>query len=140
MTNAHAGKSGDNQISGYFDTRGRLWGGPDRVRIYFVIETSKSIEQMKGWEDGGCLKFANKISASDSITNRNEGMTYADAPSSGLLAKFTVKAGEPLLVRCAISYTSVENAKNNLAKECPTFDFDSPCTLTYSMERLSFKD
>ena len=125
MTNAHAGKSGDNQISGYFDTRGRLWGGPDRVRIYFVIETSKSIEQMKGWEDGGCLKFANKISATDSITNRNEGMTYADAPSSGLLAKFTVKAGEPLLVRCAISYTSVENAKNNLAKECPTFDFDS---------------
>ena len=125
MTNAHAGKTGDNQISGYFDTRGRLWGGPDRVRIYFFVETSKPIQQMKGWEDGGSVKAVNHIAASDKIVNRNEGMTYADAPSSGLLAQFDMKSGEPLLVRCAVSYTSLENAKNNLKQECPTFDFES---------------
>lgn len=125
MTNAHAGKTGDNQISGYFDTRGRLWGGPDRVRIYFVIETSKPIEGMTGWEDGGQMKTVDRIAASDRIVNRNEGMTYADAPSSGLMARFGMKAGEPLLVRCAISYTSLENAKNNMEKECPTWDFDA---------------
>lgn len=125
MTNAHAGKTGDNQISGYFDTRGRLWGGPDRVRIYFVLETSRPIEKMSGWEDGGSVKTVDGIAASDKIVNRNEGMTYADAASSGLLAKFAMKAGDPLMVRCAISYTSLENAKNNLRQECPTFDFDA---------------
>lgn len=124
MTNAHAGKTGDNQISGYFDTRGRLWGGPDRVRIYFVVETSRPIEKMKGWVDGGSVEAIDKIAASDKIVNRNEGMTYADAASSGLLAQFGMKAGEPLLVRCAVSYTSLENAKNNLRKDCPTWDFD----------------
>lgn len=124
MTNAHAGKTGDNQVSGYFDTRGRLWGGPDRVRIYFVIETSKPIAQMKGWTDGGALAATDKIAAADKIVNRNEGMTYADAPSSGLAATFSLHKGEPLLVRCAVSYTSIENAKNNLKKDCPHWDFD----------------
>lgn len=125
MTNAHAQKTGDHQISGYFDTRGRLWGGPDRVRIFFVVETSKPIEAMRGWEDGGAVRDISQIAASDKIVNRNEGMTYADAASSGLMAQFAMKSGEQLLVRCAISYTSLDNAKNNLRKECPTWDFDA---------------
>lgn len=125
MTNAHASKTGSNQITGYFDTRGRLWGGPDRVRIFFVVETSKPIEGMKGWENGEAVRAIDRIAASDDIHNRNEGMTYADAPSSGLMAEFAMKAGEPLLLRCAISYTSLDNAKNNLRQECPTWDFDA---------------
>lgn len=124
MTNAHASKTADNQISGYFDTRGRLWGGPDRVRIYFVVETSKPIEGMRGWEDGGAVRDISQIAASDKIVNRNEGMTYADAPSSGLMARVGMKAGEQLLVRCAISFTSQANALNNLRKECPGWNFD----------------
>lgn len=124
MTNAHASRTGSNQISGYFDTRGRLWGGPDRVRIFFVVETSKPIEGMEGWEDGQDVQRIEVIAASDSIVNRNQGMTYADAPSSGLMARFDMKAGEQLLVRCAISYTSLDNAIDNLRKECNTWDFD----------------
>ena len=124
MTNAHAGKTGDNQISGYFDTRGRLWGGPDRVRIYFVVETSLPIAQMKGWTDGGDVKPVDRIAAADKIVNRNEGMTYADAASSGLMATFDMQGGEPLLVRCAVSYTSIDNAKNNLKTACPHWNFD----------------
>lgn len=125
MTNAHASKTGDNQIAGYFDTRGRLWGGPDRVRVYFVVETSKPIQSMKGWEDGKAVKETESIAASDKIVNRNDGMTYADAESSGLMAQFAMKAGEQLMVRCAISYTSLDNAKNNLKAECPSWDFDA---------------
>ena len=35
-----------------------------------------------------------------------------------------MKAGEQLLVRCAISYTSLDNAIDNFRKECNTWDFD----------------
>ena len=125
MTNAHAEQTADNQITGYFDTRGRLWGGPDCVRIFFVVETSRPIEKMRGWVDGGPVMDVNRIAAADKIVNRNAGMSYADAPSSGLMAQFSMQAGDALLVRCAVSYTSVENAKKNLATDCHTWDFDA---------------
>ena len=37
MVNAHVYKKGNEGVEGYFDTTGRLWGGPDVVRIYFAV-------------------------------------------------------------------------------------------------------
>ena len=52
MVNAHAQQTGDNRIEGYFDSTGRLWGGPDKVRIWFVAEFSKPFEGLTAWNDG----------------------------------------------------------------------------------------
>jgi len=38
--------------------------------------------------------------------------------------KFDVKAGETVMVRVATSFTSIDKAKLNLAKECPDWNFD----------------
>jgi predicted alpha-1,2-mannosidase len=125
MTNAHARKTGANRIEGYFDTGGRLWGGPDRVRVFFVVETSKPFLNTRVWTDGGALQQADVLSASDALYPRNAGQSYADAPSSGLMASFQMQAGEPLLVKSAISYTSVANAADNLNTACSGWDFDA---------------
>ncbi len=126
MTNAHAEVTGERQISGYFDTTGRLWGGPDKVRVFFVLETSRPIEGVRAWADGVMLPDeTEQIAASSIYTPRNEGMSYGDAPTSGLAVKFKMKAGEPLLVRSAVSYTGVDGAVRNLRADCPHWDFDA---------------
>ena len=39
-------------------------------------------------------------------------------------ARYEAKAGDALVVKIGISYTSLENARNNLHTECPHWDFD----------------
>ncbi len=125
MTNAHVTRKNGNLLSGYFDTVGRLWGGPDRVRVYFVVETSRDFDRLDSWEDDARKENVESLNAADSHTPRNSGMSYSDAPSSGMYAHFRVKAGEQLLVRTAVSYVSEANALDNLRRECPDWEFDS---------------
>ncbi|MBE6547227.1 MAG: glycoside hydrolase family 92 protein [Ruminococcaceae bacterium] len=42
-----------------------------------------------------------------------------------LLVNFETEPNEPILIRCGISYVDAEGARNNLACECPNFDFDA---------------
>ena len=95
MVNAHAQQTGDNRIEGYFDSTGRLWGGPDKVRIWFVAEFSKPFEGLTAWNDGTITPHATQLEASPHATPRNEGMSYSDAPTAGMYADYTLKADEP---------------------------------------------
>ena len=52
-------------------------------------------------------------------------MTYWDAPSSGIKARFTAKTGEQICVKVAISYTSIANARLNMEMDCNHWDFDA---------------
>ncbi len=125
MVNAHARKTGDNEISGYFDTRGRLWGGPDVVRVYFVVQFDRNIEHIDSWADGVYSADKNEVAASGVSTRREpSGWSYEDAPSSGLKVKFDTKAGESVQLKTAVSFVSVENALDNLLSACPGFNFD----------------
>lgn len=123
MTNAHVTKRGDTRMTGYFDTTGRLWGGPDKVRIFFAAEFDRPFASMSAWSDGQFRHNADALEASPEFTPRNEGMSYADAPTAGVSADYAMKAGEPLLLKMAVSYTSEENACRNLT-EIDGWDFD----------------
>lgn len=125
MVNAHARLSADNEISGYFDTRGRLWGGPDVVRVYFVVRFDRKIDSIDSWADGVYLSGSDAVVASPSSTRREpEGWSYEDAPSAGLKAGFSLKPGEQLQLKTAVSFVSLENALDNLRSDDSGWDFD----------------
>jgi len=73
-------------------------------KVYFVAKFSKPVEN-----------FLSNASPSDSRTE-----------SFGIINNFpfTLKEGEQVLVKVAISYVSIEGARKNLEAELPHWDFD----------------
>lgn len=96
MVNAHVNKKGNNSVEGYFDTTGRLWGGPDVVRIYFAVTFDTPFKALDGWVDQQRLTDINELQGTKESTPRNRGMSYHDAPTSGVKANYQVQAGEQL--------------------------------------------
>lgn len=125
MVNANVSAVSPTQLEGYFDTTGRLWGGPQNVRIYFVAQFNKPVQRFDVWDNGEYLEDCSTLSASSPSVARNEGLSYHDAPTSGINAVFSPSKADPILVKMAISYVSVDNAKMNLAAENPGWDFDT---------------
>lgn len=126
MVNANVRKDSANEISGYFDTTGRLWGGPEIVRIFFTAQFDKAFESLDGWADTKSHSNIEMLQGTTESTPREEsGMTYHDAPTSGVSAKYHVRAGDQIKVKMAISYVSVANARENLVNDCNHWDFDS---------------
>lgn len=128
MVNASVKAVSDTRLEGSFQTVGRLWGGPDSVKVFFVAEFEKPFKRLDAWGPDGISNNVKSLDTNYPSVARNEGMSYHDAPSAGLMAIFDVEAGAPLLVKMAISYTSLENAGANLAAESPSWDFDAICT------------
>ena len=125
MVNANVRKTNDHEISGYFDTKGRLWGGPDVVRIFFVAQFDKPFESLDGWADAAYFTDIETLQGTTESTPRqSEGWTYHDAPTSGVSARFHVRPGDEINLKMAISYVSVDNAKENLVTDCDHWDFD----------------
>ncbi len=124
MINAHAERTADREISGFFDTTGRLWGGPDKVRIFFVIQLDKPFDDTNAWSDKAIYENVGKVEGPNYSIPRNQGMSYHDAPTAGMLAKYKVKAGDQIQIKMAISYVSLDNAKQNLESDVPHWDFD----------------
>lgn len=128
MVNADVKAVSDTRLDGSFDTVGRLWGGPDCVKVYFVIEFDRPYERLDSWHGQDVRENVDGMSARDVSVARNEGMSYHDAPSAGISARFKAHAGEPVSVRMAVSYVSIENASKNLETESAGFDFDDVCS------------
>lgn len=125
MVNAYVKKTSGNELSGYFDTKGRLWGGPDVVRIFFVARFDKDFEVLAGWADQSYSDNVEELhGTAESTPRRTSGRTYHDAPTSGVGARYTVARGEQIQVKMAVSYVSMANAKENLEKDCNHWDFD----------------
>ncbi|WP_461534096.1 GH92 family glycosyl hydrolase [Sinomicrobium sp.] len=108
MENAYVQRKGERTIEGYFSTTNRFWGGPEDVKVFFVAEFDKPFKRVDGWT--GKRRFYN--------INEIEG------DSTGVTAIYDVSAGDVLQMKIAISYTSVENARNNINRECAHWDFD----------------
>lgn len=123
MVNAHAQLVTESRITGYFDTTGRLWGGVDKVRIFFVAEFDHPINRLDGWVGTKMSRDITSFEAPTVATPRNSGMSYSDAPTAGVAAHFELQKGRPIHVRMAVSYVSVENAVENL-EQSDTGDWD----------------
>lgn len=124
MINAKAIKVNDREISGYFDTAGRVWGGADKTKVYFVVQFDKPFAALNSWTGNQkSLNVEQMQGASELISM--PGSSFKQSPASGLEADFgKVDAGDQILLRTAISYVSVENARENIEKEGGTWNFD----------------
>ncbi|MEP2776326.1 MAG: GH92 family glycosyl hydrolase [Luteolibacter sp.] len=80
--------------------------------VYFVIEFDQAMTGFGGWE----LKEGEKVVVCD----RKE----ISGKDSGAYARFTTESRKPLLMKVAISYTSVEGARRNMEAELDHWDFD----------------
>lgn len=98
MKNAVVNREGQHEISGSFSTTDRFWGGPRDVQVFFVIRFDKPFESLDAWRVKG--------------------------DTAGVAARYAVQAGDTLQMKVAVSFTSVENARNNLVRECDHWDFD----------------
>ncbi len=125
MTDAKVTKVSNTEIEGEVNTTGRLWGGPKNVKIFFVEQFDKPFEQLDGWSDKDKFSDITHLSGKSGSTPRQkEGMSYYDAPGAGVSAWYTVKAGDQVQIKFAVSYTSIKNARENLLGDCNHWDFN----------------
>ena len=124
MVNAHVYKKGNEGVEGYFDTTGRLWGGPEVVRIYFAVTFDTPFKSLDGWVGSEQFKDISELQGAGESIPRNQGMSYHDAPTSGVKANYQVQPGEQVLMKVAISYVSTDNAWENLEQDCSHWDFN----------------
>lgn len=132
MAGAQVKKVNDREFEGEFSTILRQWGGPGDVKVFFVMQFSKPFERMDGWIKEKRLKDISELRAdpvSDSerfVLSRGEvrKMRADSKYNAGVSVHYPVKDGEDLTVKIGISFTSIDNARNNLLEECPHWDFD----------------
>ena len=127
MTNARVRKCSPTELEGEVTTMGRLWGGPDSVKIYFALQLDKPMEDLDGWDDTRFYEQIDSLLGTGKAKARHTGMSYYDAPSSGVRMNIPVRTGDEIQIKCAVSYTSVENAWANLHSEIQHWDFEKAC-------------
>ena len=110
MTNAEVIKTGDSEFEGSISSVDRAYNvGPKDVKIYFVVQVDKEWKSLDAWD----------------YEKRFYDISTLKGDSAGTSMAFDVNSGDEVQLKIAISYTSIENARNNLEKECDTWDFDS---------------
>ncbi len=125
MNDCRVTKISNTEIEGSVNTTGRFWGGPDNARIYFVVKFDKPFQQLNGWDDKQVAQNIASHAGVNEKTARNEGESYYDAPTSGVSALYSVKAGDEVKVKFAVSFTSIDNARINMEKDCNHWDFEN---------------
>ena len=145
MTGAKVKKVSNTKIEGSFNSVGRLWGGPEKIKIFFVLQLDQPMERLDNWNGKIKQTNINSLEVDDKSTpHRPEGWSYHDAPTAGVSAHYKVKKGDVLKVKISISYTSIENAWENLESDCNHWDFDkvreaSRSEWNSSMSRIEVK-
>ncbi len=81
------------------------------IRLHFVARFSKPFESLSGWKGNEILNDITKVSVQD---NRD----------IGAIVNFSTEEGEMILLKTAISYVSIEQARLNLEKETSEFGWD----------------
>lgn len=128
MVGAQVKKQSDRKVTGSVYTTGRLWGGPDKIKVYFTMEFDRPVLAFDTWEGQEYHPDATSLSSNKESTPRNNGMSYHDAPSCGIKARFRANKGESIHVKVSISYVSEENACENMERECNHWDFEKVAT------------
>ncbi len=130
MTQAHVQKKSSQEFEGSFVSGGRMWGGPKEIKVFFVIQFDRPYSKFSGWSEGETMNDIetlvgpSRMTRMDSFTYGNITQSYFKAPTAGVSSSYTMKAGEKLQMKIAISFTSIANARENLRQECSHWDFD----------------
>ena len=107
MNNAVLYKLSSNVIAGELMTTDRFWGGPDKVGLYFVLESDRPFTEVDGWSEKGIVPDSDIIAGDD----------------AGMYVKFDLDSSSQVKVKIAMSYTSIDNAMENMKAELPSWDF-----------------
>ena len=130
MADAQVQKVGDSGFEGSFVSTGRFWGGPERVKVFFVIEFDRPMQSFDGWQGGEMMSNISSLSESSTLTRRDSSVyggivqSYWDTETAGVSSGFEVSAGDVVLMKIAVSYTSIENARKNMEMDCDHWDFE----------------
>jgi len=106
MRDANIRITGPNNCEGYADG-GSFCGSPTPYKVYFVAQFDRNASSSGTWAGEKLM------AASDT----------ASGPNSGAYFTFDLSAGNTINYKFGISYVSLQNARENLAKENPGFDF-----------------
>ncbi|HEY4789346.1 MAG TPA: GH92 family glycosyl hydrolase, partial [Bacteroidales bacterium] len=108
MPEASARITGKNTCEGYADG-GQFCGIKANYRVYYVIEFQKPCISSGTWNSQKLEK----------------GSATAAGLNSGVFFTFDVSDNKPVLYKVGISYVSIANARENLTKENPSWNFDA---------------
>ncbi|MDP4186879.1 MAG: GH92 family glycosyl hydrolase [Bacteroidota bacterium] len=101
-------KVSNSEIEGSFLSTDRLWGGPQNVRIYFIVRFDKPFVSMDGWDKQEIYK----------------NTETQDSEDGGVKLNYIVQNGDLLQLKASVSFTSIGNARLNMDSECPSWDFN----------------
>lgn len=130
MSKAMVHKVNQKSLEGSFVSTGRMWGGPNEIKVFFVVEFDTEFNQMNGWRDNvnlpaiDHLEGPSSLSRRDSMTFGDITQSYWDAPTAGVGVSYQVDAGDLVQMKIGVSFTSIENARENLTAECNHWQFD----------------
>lgn len=129
--------AGENAIEGWMrcTPEGGGWGngaGHPNYTVYFHAEFSRPITNCGVWEveipDGAPRHHqqfdANFLKAMDSA-KVIPGCREKQGKHLGFYTEFATRAGEQVLMKAGISFTSIEGARKNLAADIKGWDFDA---------------
>ena len=107
----------DHTVAGW-EIMGATGRRPKDTPVYFWAELSKPAAETICWREGKILRPVRpaRVSGKD----------------AGLAVRFATGESEEVLLKVAISYTSVENARKNLETELPGWDFDATRDAAYA--------
>lgn len=111
-----------------FKLIGTFCYNPEDVRpVYFVIKFSKPAYNYGVWKKMPAYKGveADWINYNDTIKPYPNFQQQMAGDNIGTYFSFNTTANEVIYVKVGISYLSIENARLNLEKEQPGFDFDT---------------
>lgn len=98
----------NHRVVGEFTTTERFWGGPDSIKLYFVLDCNMPFKKVNAWNEKGLVPDTDAISGND----------------AGMVLDFGLTLGKDVLFKIALSYTSVDNAIENMKAELPHWDFN----------------
>lgn len=102
-------KVDDHTIAGW-QISGATGRRPKDVPVFFYARTSKAVEGIVSWREHRIV--------------RNTHPERISGKDSGMALKFSTAEGEQIVLKVAISFTSVENARANMEAEAAGRDFD----------------
>jgi len=122
------------RVEGSHGMTDRVWGGPQLSHVYYVMEFDRPVRRMDGWKGAeetlvDITDYHNPIPPGrlpQGYWRSAEKTLFKNLPEeqAGVALAYDAKKDAEVLVKIGISYTSLENARRNLAAECPHWDFD----------------
>ncbi|MDH7461903.1 GH92 family glycosyl hydrolase [Chitinophagaceae bacterium 26-R-25] len=113
MVKGYAKKVSSNEIEGY-SVNAPTFRRKKNCTVYFVARFSKPFDKINFWK-----------SASDSTKELVNGDVTDDKKAGVYASYYNLHDGEQILMQVGISFVSIENARMNLEKEMPDWNFDA---------------